>query len=101
MNRVNTHYSIEHYYLDDEGANNHLPVLLYKGILNLPPFFEEQYIRSLFLSQNWPSIWKKGIFAYRHYLSITHDVLGVYKEKALVILGSGKSIPVVVEKGDV
>ncbi|MGZ4053882.1 MAG: cupin domain-containing protein [Bacteroidia bacterium] len=103
MNKVKKHYSIEHYYLHDDGIfpNNHLPVLHYKGILNLPPFFEAHYIRNLFRSHNWVNAWKNGIFAYHHYHSITHEALGVYKGKALLLLGGGKGIPVVVEKGDV
>jgi uncharacterized protein YjlB len=103
MKWVKKHYAIEHYYLQDDGIfpNSHLPVLLYKGVLNFPPLFTTRYIKNLFKSKNWMNTWKNGIFGYHHYHSITHEVLGVYKGKALLLLGGEKGVEVVVEKGDV
>lgn len=103
MKIVKEHYSMEQYYLNDEGNTfeDYLPVLLYKGIINIPMLFEEHYLKTLFEPKNWKNVWKTEIFAYRHYQHVAHEVMGVYKDKALLMLGDKEQISVVLEKGDV
>lgn len=94
---------IETYYLKDDGRfpNNRLPLLLYKGALELPILFPSEHIKKIFAQNNWRNAWKNGIFEYHHYHSITHEVLGVYKGSASLQLGGENGTIVKVEKGDV
>lgn len=94
---------IETYYLKDDGVfpNSILPVLLYKGILDLPIILPSNYITKLFKQNNWSNSWKNGIFEYHHYHSVTHEVLGVYKGVTTLQLGGEKGIKIKIEKGDV
>src|SRR4051812_40962438 len=95
-------YPIE-YILKDNGVfpNSALPVLHYKQILNLPVIFPAAAIRALFKKNGWTNNWKKGIYTYHHYHSITHEVLGVVKGKTILQLGGDDGIKIVIEKGDV
>lgn len=97
-------YFVEYsYVLEDNGTfpNSHLPVLLYKGVLDLPPLFPAAHIENLFKSNNWTNSWKNGIYTYQHYHSNTHEVIGVYKGEATIQLGGDKGTKVRIEKGDV
>jgi len=91
------------YPINDDGTfpNSHLPVLLYKGILDLPALFPAAHIENLFKANHWSNSWKSGIFTYHHYHSITHEVLGFYKGHGSLMLGGENGTKVSVEKGDV
>jgi uncharacterized protein YjlB len=91
------------YILDDDGTfpNSHLPVLFYKGVLDLPALFPASYIENFFKSNHWSNSWKSGVFTFHHYHSITHEVLGVYKGETTLQLGGENGIKLKVEKGDV
>src|SRR5688572_6882276 len=103
MKKRPTEYSVEHYFLKDDGIypNSQLPVLLYKGVLHLPPFFTAAYVKRIFRRNRWYNSWIYGIFEYHHYHSITHEVIGVIKGKTTMQLGGKKGIELQVEKGDV
>lgn len=89
--------------LSDDGIfpNSHLPVLIYKNVLDFPLFFDAAYITSLFEKNGWTNSWKGGIFSYHHYHSNAHEVLGIYKGKTEVLLGGENGIEVSLERGDV
>jgi uncharacterized protein YjlB len=97
-------YFVEYaYVVEDDGIfpNSVLPVLHYKNVLDLPPLFPAAYIDNLFKSHQWQNSWKSGIYAYHHYHSTTHEVLGAYKGKTTLLLGGEKGVKVDFEKGDV
>jgi uncharacterized protein YjlB len=97
-------YRFEKYYLKDDGVfpnNRLLPVLFYKAVLQLPPVFPARYIKNLFEKNGWSNSWKNGIFTFQHYHSNTHEVMGVYKGKAILQLGGESGIIITIEKGDV
>lgn len=97
-------YFVEYsHILKDDGTfpNSHLPVLLYKNVLDFPLFFDAAYIINLFEKNHWSNAWKSGIFTYHHYHSITHEVIGVYKGKTTLLLGGEKGVTITLEKGDV
>ncbi len=89
--------------LKDDGIfpNSALPVLFYKNVLDFPLFFDAAYITHLFEKNHWTNSWKGGIFHYHHYHSNTHEVIGVYKGKAVVLIGGEKGVTVTLERGDV
>jgi uncharacterized protein YjlB len=97
------YYAEYSYVLNDDGTfpNSHLPVLLYKGVLDLPALFPAAYVENLFKVNHWSNSWKSGIFTYHHYHSITHEVVGVYKGETTLLLGGENGTKVKIEKGDV
>jgi uncharacterized protein YjlB len=90
-------------YLKDDGTfpNSHLPVLFYKGALDVPFLFPANYVKKLFEDNNWTNAWDDGVFEYHHYHSITHEALGVYEGETVLQLGGEKGKKLKVEKGDV
>ncbi|WP_419698775.1 hypothetical protein [Mucilaginibacter sp. NFX135] len=94
---------IEKIVLQDDGTfpNSHYPVLLYKGVLDIPMLFPAIYVKHLFEKNSWSNSWDAGVFEYHHYHSITHEVLGIYKGRTKLQLGGSKGPQIFVEKGDV
>ena len=86
---------------DSRFPNSNLPVLLYKGILNIPFLFPTVHVRNLFKSNGWSNSLDNGIYGYHHYHSISHEVLGIYGGKTTLQLGGEKGVKITVEKGDV
>ena len=81
--------------------NNHLPILLYKGVLNLPVLFPATHVINLFKKNNWYNAWIGGIFNYHHYHSNTHEVLGIYGGSTTLLLKGEDGLKITVKKGDV
>jgi uncharacterized protein YjlB len=102
MDIVQTNYTLLKHYLKDDGIfpNNALPVLVYKGVLKLPAIFPDT-IRKLFDENSWTNSWRYGIYTYHHYHSNTHEVIGVCKGEATLLLGGEKGVEVCIERGDV
>lgn len=96
-------YRLLKYHLKDDGKfpNNHLPVLLYKDVLDLPALLPAAFIKRLFARHHWSNSWKSGVFTYHHYHSITHEVMGVYKGKTQLMLGGSYGVKITIQKGDV
>jgi uncharacterized protein YjlB len=94
--------NIEEIQLRDDGVfpNSRYPVLLYKGVLDIPILFPAAHVRRLFEKNGWYNSWDAGIFEYHHYHSITPEVLGVYRGHTNVQLGGHKGPKIFVEKGD-
>jgi len=86
---------------DARFPNSNLPVLLYRGALNIPFLFPAAHVKNVFKSNNWSNSWENGIFKYHHYHSTTHEVLGIYKGKTTLQLGGEKGIKIEIKKGDV
>jgi len=93
----------EQIFLEDDGCfpNSHLPILFYKGVLNIPILFPATSVRHLFEKNNWSNSWDSGIFEYHHYHSTSHEVLGIYSGGTVLRLGGDKGYKLRVEKGDV
>jgi len=98
------HGHIASHILEDDGIfpnNQNLPVLVYKGALHLHPAAEPETLLDLFNKNGWTNGWKDSIYAYHHYHSITHEVLGVFCGVADIQLGGDEGICVEVNRGDV
>src|SRR5205807_1620457 len=66
---------------EDDGAipNSRLPVLVYHDV---PDVGEE-----LFARNGWLGAWRDGIFSFHHFHSTAHEVLGIVRGSAAVVLG--------------
>jgi uncharacterized protein YjlB len=98
-----SNYQAEKFLLkaDARFPNSDFPVLLYRGVLDIPFLFPAAHVKNIFKKNNWSNAWDNGIFQYHHYHSTTHEVLGICKGKATLQLGGEKGIKITVEKGDV
>jgi len=86
---------------DDDGSipNSSLPVLLYHGALDGAAgagAYEE-----LFAGHGWLGAWRDGIFPFHHFHSTAHEVLGVARGTADVILGGPRGRHLALAAGDV
>jgi uncharacterized protein YjlB len=91
----------EQIFFSDDGTfpNSHLPVLFYKGVLDIPVLFPATQVSHLFAKHHWSNSWADGIFDYHHYHSITHEVLGIYEGGTVIRLGGDDGRKLRVEKG--
>jgi uncharacterized protein YjlB len=90
------------YQFEDDGIipNTVFPLIIYKKVFdaveNLDAIMEEA-----FSGNNWTNAWRNGIYPYHHYHSTSHEVVGVYKGSAELLLGGEKGKKVSVNAGDV
>lgn len=78
--------------------NPHLAVLLYRSALQGPDAssaFEEVFARN-----RWSGIWRNGIYDYQHFHAQAHEVLGVGRGRARVLLGGPDGHEIAVSAGD-
>ena len=83
---------IEGYVLTDDGVipnNSKLPVVVYRQALAFPEGMRapERAFEALFTSNGWIAAWINGIYAFHHYHSTAHEVLGLSKGFAAVQFG--------------
>jgi uncharacterized protein YjlB len=103
MKRINSKCLIKQYLIEenDPFPNSVLPVLHYKKAFDLPLFMPGSFIKRLFARHSWKNAWKAGVLEYHHYHSVTHEVLGVFRGRAQIMLGGKNGTKVTLEKGDV
>lgn len=72
----------------DAPNNQDLPVLLYRGVLDMAGRDDPAAgFEHAFRAQGWKGLWRDGIYDYRHYHSNAHEVLGVARGAAAVEIG--------------
>ncbi len=88
-------------FLEDDGTipNSRLPLLVYAGVLkgrqDRARAFEE-----LFADNGWSRSWRNGMYAFRHYHSTTHEVLGIAVGSARVEFGGPHGTEMDIAAGD-
>ena len=90
-------------YFKDDGIipNSKYPLLLYQQVFTQKGTIGSEWLEQKFASNNWINSWRWGVYPFHHYHSNTHEVLGVYSGKALLLLGGKQGKEITVQTGDV
>ena len=95
--------AIELYRLADDGIipnNPTLPLIVYRAALPARADLAHD-LETLFAANGWGGGWRNGIFAYHHYHSDAHEVLGIASGEARVRFGGESGESVTIRAGDV
>lgn len=86
---------------DDDGSipNSPLPVLVYPGALESGA--DAGAYERRFASHSWLGAWRNGIFPFHHFHSTSHEVLGIAKGRADLVLGGPSGRRFELTSGDV
>lgn len=90
------------FYISDNGIfpNSHLPVLVYKEVLDFPFLFPGRGARKMLSEHGWTNNWKAGIYTYHHYHSNTHEAMIVIRGETDLLLGGENGRKILISKGD-
>lgn len=77
--------------------NQNLPVILYIGAL---PSGGTDKFGALFEMNGWTGIWINGVFTYQHYHAGAHEVLGIGRGVATLLIGGPDGQSIAVKAGD-
>jgi uncharacterized protein YjlB len=77
----------------------HFPVLVYRGVPAAAQGAEA--CRAVFAAHGWGGAWTNGVFAFHHFHSNAHEVLGVVSGTATLVLGGPQGELFDVAAGDV
>jgi uncharacterized protein YjlB len=74
-----------HTFEDDGGIpNSPLPVLVYGDVEEAR---DAPSCESMFARNGWRGAWRNGIYSFHHFHSTAHEVLGIVRGSAAVVLG--------------
>ncbi|MGE4252876.1 MAG: cupin domain-containing protein [Parvibaculaceae bacterium] len=87
---------------DDGDIPNHphWPMIVYRDAVSEAESDAAAAFEAIFARHGWGDAWRNGIFAFPHYHSNAHEVLGIAEGEALVRLGGGAGRDFTVKKGD-
>lgn len=88
----------------DDGTypnNEALPLLIYQRAVRRSVRAPARTLERVFRAHEWTGAWRNGIFAYHHYHSTAHEVLGIARGGATVQLGGPDGLTADVSAGDV
>ena len=88
---------------EDDGLvpNNRLPLLVYKGAVDVANDHPEKTIEGLFGANGWGDMWRNGVYDYPHYHATVHEALGVARGHARVRFGGNRGHAIDISAGDV
>jgi uncharacterized protein YjlB len=89
---------------DDGVIPNHpsWPLIVYRRAVRLPPDLDPAaVIETLFAGNGWGASWRDGVYAYVHYHSRIHEVLGVARGHGKVQFGGHRGRTLLLKAGDV
>jgi len=90
--------------LADDGVfpnNARIPLLLYLQAVPVDVDDLASDFEVLFSEHAWVNAWRNGIYTFHHYHSTAHEVLGLYRGRAVVQFGGEGGITTSVKAGDV
>src|SRR5262245_22428901 len=95
--------TIETAHFADNGRvpNNPLPVIVYRGAIELDAADPASSFEATFAQNRWSNSWRNGIYGYHHYHSNAHEVLGIARGHARVRLGGESGRDFDLAAGDV
>ncbi|MCK8493345.1 MULTISPECIES: cupin domain-containing protein [Spirosoma] len=95
--------SPETFYFKDDGKipNSKYPLLVYRNAFTERNQQGASWLEKRFADNNWTNSWRNGVYAFHHYHSTSHEVLGVYSGKALLHLGGENGQKINVQAGDI
>ncbi|HTF20415.1 MAG TPA: cupin domain-containing protein [Chryseolinea sp.] len=86
---------------DGKIPNSNYPLLIYQRAFNLRGDEGAEWLEQRFASHDWMNTWRWGVYAFHHYHSNTHEVLGVFRGNALLHMGGEKGQKLEVSAGDI
>lgn len=89
---------------EDDGLvpNNILPLVIYKGAIDLDTASPEKTIEDLFGANGWgQDIWRNGVYDFLHYHATVHEALGIARGHARVRFGGNGGKEFELDAGDV
>jgi uncharacterized protein YjlB len=91
------------FFFQDDGLvpNNPLPLVLYKGAVDVDNPHPESTIEGLFAVNGWGEMWRNGVYDYLHYHATVHEALGVARGHARVQFGGDRGETIQIAAGDV
>src|SRR5438128_9968932 len=94
---------IEAFRFSDDGDvpnHPHWPMIVYQGALSGSERDAAAAFEDLFARNGWGDGWRNGIYAFPHYHSNAHEVLGIAAGEAMVRFGGVAGKELKVSKGD-
>lgn len=92
--------SAEQFADDGTFPNSRLPLLIYKAAI-APEEASPEAMELLFGTHHWPPQWRSSVYTFHHYHSTAHEVLGIARGSARLMLGGPKGRQFGVAAGDV
>ena len=92
-----------HFFADDGGTPNHpeLPLIVMRHTEAAEADDPAEWFENRFTAHGWGSAWRWHVYPYHHFHSTNHEVLGVSRGSATLMLGGEKGGEFQVSAGDV
>jgi uncharacterized protein YjlB len=93
----------EQFRFEDDGTfpNSVLPLLVYRRAFTVDGQDPASLFEERFAENDWCNSWRNGVYAFAHYHSNTHEILGVYCGAGTLRLGGADGRTLEVRSGDV
>jgi uncharacterized protein YjlB len=94
---------MRHFLDDGETPNNPvLPLVLFRNAVVLNGEYDPAaVIEEIFAANGWGDSWRDGVYEFRHFHTMTHEVLGIARGEVKVEFGGAKGKAITLKAGDV